>query len=153
MTFAAQNGDYGRGGTFTPGTPLRYRLIKNNDTEGTSMIKNAIASLAVSDLDRSRQWYSRLFEREPDSNPMPELIEWRFDHGGWLQVYGGPERAGGGSVTLSTDDIGDLAAHLHNLGIDTGDRPSGGSVKTIMIKDPDGNSIAFAETNDKTMAH
>jgi hypothetical protein len=34
---------------------------------------------------------------------------------------------------------------LRALGIDTGRQPSGPGVRTVMIKDPDGDSIAFAE--------
>src|SRR3982751_6108459 len=117
------------------------------------LIKNAIASLAVSDLEKSRAFYEGLFERAPDSEPMPEVIEWKFERGGWLQVYKRPERAGRGSVTLATDNISGLAQHLEKLGVDTGNKSTGEMVKTIMIKDPDGNSIAFAQVSDQTMAH
>jgi len=84
---------------------------------------------------------------------MPEVAEWRFVRGGWLQVYQRPERAGHGSVTLSVTGIDEIAAHVASLGIDTDERPSGAKVKTLMIVDPDGNHIAFAETADPTMAH
>ena len=36
---------------------------------------------------------------------MPEVAEWKFERGGWLQVYQLPERAGGGSCTLAVSDI------------------------------------------------
>jgi len=48
-------------------------------------IHNAIASLAVKDLKSASQWYERLFGRPPDSKPMPEVVEWKFEAGGWLQ--------------------------------------------------------------------
>jgi len=50
-------------------------------------IHNAIASLAVKDLKSASQWYERLFGRPPDSKPMPEVVEWKYEAGGWLQVY------------------------------------------------------------------
>jgi len=56
-------------------------------------------------------------------------------------------------VTLATDNISDVAKHLEALGVDTGKQNSGEMVKTIMIKDPDGNSIAFAQVTDRSMAH
>jgi hypothetical protein len=37
---------------------------------------------------------------------------------------------------------------LRRLGLETGNQTSAKTVKTVMIKDPDGNSIAFAETID-----
>ena len=103
---------------------------------------NALASLAVSDLDRSASWYERLFG--PARRPMPEVMEWHFDAGGGLQVYEGPERSGNGSCTIVVDDIDAVADELRMLGIDAPEPAHQDAVDTIMIKDPDGNSIAFA---------
>lgn len=115
-------------------------------------IENAIASLPVTDLAAAAVWYESLFGRRADSTPMPEVAEWKFPRGGWLQVYQLPERAGYGSVTLAVTDLDGLAAKLDKLGIDTSQRTSGRKVKTLMIVDPDGNHIAFAEAADPTMA-
>jgi hypothetical protein len=83
---------------------------------------------------------------------MPEVAEWKFERGGWLQVYELPERAGAGSCTLAVNDIAGVIAHLRSLGIDTGEASSAAKVKTVMITDPDGNHLAFAEATDRTMA-
>lgn len=115
-------------------------------------IENAIASVAVKDLKAATAWYEKLFQRPPDSIPMPEVAEWKFDRGGWLQVYQLPERAGHGSCTLATNDIAAVTTHLQSLGIDTGAASAAAKVKTVMITDPDGNHLAFAETHDPTMA-
>jgi hypothetical protein len=77
---------------------------------------------------------------------MPEVAEWRFPRGGWLQVYQLAERAGNGSCTLAVSNLEEVIAHLESLGIDTSQRTSGEKVKTVMITDPDGNHLAFAET-------
>ena len=115
-------------------------------------IENAIASLAAKDLKTAVAWYEKLFGRPADSTPMPEVAEWKFDRGGWLQVYQLPERAGNGSCTLATDDIDAVKAHLQSLGIDTSNATSGAKVKTVMTTDPDGNHLAFAQAIDPTMA-
>jgi predicted enzyme related to lactoylglutathione lyase len=115
-------------------------------------IDNAIASLAVKNLASAVTWYEALFGRTADSTPMPEVAEWKFPRGGWLQVYQLPARAGSGSCTLAVSDIEEVVAHVEKLGIDASQRSSGAQVKTLMIVDPDGNHIAFAETLDKTMA-
>lgn len=115
-------------------------------------IDNAIASVAVRDLSAAVAWYRALLGRAPDSTPMAEVAEWRFPRGGWLQVYQLPERAGKGSVTLAVTHIDEVAAHVAELGVDTSQRSSSAQVKTLMIVDPDGNSIAFAEAFDETMA-
>ena len=115
-------------------------------------IDNALASVAVKDLKAAVAWYEQLFERPADSRPMPEVAEWKFERGGWLQVYELPERAGQGSFTLSVSDIEDVVAQAQKLGIDTSNRSSGAMVKTLMITDLDGNHIAFAEALDKGLA-
>ncbi len=115
-------------------------------------IDNALASVAVRNLQAAVAWYERIFERPADSKPMPEVAEWKFPRGGWLQVYQLPERAGGGSFTLAVSDVDEMIARAQKLGIDTSDRSSSPKVKTLMITDPDGNHIAFAQTLDDTMA-
>jgi predicted enzyme related to lactoylglutathione lyase len=115
-------------------------------------IDNAIASVAVKDLKAATAWYEKLFRRPADSTPMPEVAEWKFERGGWLQVYELAERAGTGSCTLAVSDIAEVKTHLQSLGIDTSQSSSGAKVKTVMITDPDGNHLAFAERIDRSMA-
>jgi predicted enzyme related to lactoylglutathione lyase len=116
-------------------------------------IRNAIASLAVKDLQSASNWYERLFGRPPDSTPMPEVKEWKFEGGGWLQVYQLPERAGKGSVTLAVTSLNRQLESLKAAGLPVGEPMKGPKVNVVMIKDPDGNSIAFAEALDPSMAH
>jgi predicted enzyme related to lactoylglutathione lyase len=115
-------------------------------------IDNALASVAVKDLKAASAWYEKLFVRPADSTPMPEVAEWKFERGGWLQVYELPERARAGSCTLAVSDIAKVIARLKSLGIDTNEASSGSKVKTVMITDPDGNHLAFAEAIDPRMA-
>ena len=115
-------------------------------------IDNALASVSVNNLQAAIAWYERVLERPADSRPMPEVAEWKFPRGGWLQVYQLAERAGCGSFTLAVTDIDEIIARASKLGIDTSQKSSSAKVKTLMITDPDGNHIAFAETRDETMA-
>lgn len=114
-------------------------------------IDNVLASVAVKDLKVASAWYEQLFGR-PGSTPMPELAEWEFPRGGWLQVYQLPERAGQGSVTLAVSDLAAEIEKLDAMGVDTSQRSSDKKVKTVMVTDPDGNHIAFAEASDPTLA-
>jgi predicted lactoylglutathione lyase len=114
-------------------------------------ITNAFASLAVRDLAASKQWYEKLLG--PGSQPMPEVVEWTLGHGGGVQVYRLPERAGQGSCTLVVNDIDETAEQLQSSGLAPEATPSRTErVDTIMIKDPDGNSIAFSVPKDPTLA-
>ena len=116
------------------------------------MIRNALASVAVSDVSKAAQWYEKLFGRPADSTPMKELAEWRFEGGGWLQVYEGADRAGSGSFTLSVSDLAGEVSRLQNAGFNTGKTVETATVRVMMLRDPDGNSIAFAEAADPGMA-
>lgn len=83
---------------------------------------------------------------------MAEVAEWKFEKGGWLQVYQLPERAGAGSFTLAVSDVQEEVRKLTALGIDTSQQTSSEKVRTVMITDPDGNHIAFAEALDSRIA-
>jgi predicted enzyme related to lactoylglutathione lyase len=115
-------------------------------------IENVLASVAVKDLAAATEWYEKIFQRPADSTPMPEVKEWKFPRGGWLQVYRLPQRAGGCSCTFAVDDLDQVIAHLQSLGMETGDEITSATTRVIMIKDPAGNSLAFAQTLDPSMA-
>ena len=112
------------------------------------MIKNAIASVAVSDVLKAAEWYERLFGRPADAAPMKGLAEWKFEDGGWLQVYQAPDRAGRGSCTLAVTDLAGEVSRLQQAGFATSELTQTATVMVMMIKDPDGNSIALAEAVD-----
>ena len=114
-------------------------------------VMNALASLAVRDLEVAARWYELLLG--PGHQPMAEVLEWQFEGGGGLQVYELPERAGHCSCTLVVNDIDEVADHLQSKLLSDQVEPSRNDrVDTIMIKDPDGNSIAFAAPKDPTLA-
>ena len=112
---------------------------------------NALASVAVRDVQESSQWYEKLLG--PGSQPMPEVMEWQLERGGGLQVYSAPERAGRSSCTLIVGDIDEVAHRLQETGIAPDAEPARNDrVDTIMVKDPDGNSIAFSQPKDPALA-
>lgn len=112
-------------------------------------INNVLASVAVKDLKVASAWYEKLFGRPGN---MPNLAEWEFARGGWLQVYQLAERAGHGSFTLAVSDLATEIKKLDTMGLDTNQRSSDNNVNTVMVTDPDGNHIAFAETADPELA-
>ena len=114
-------------------------------------IENVLTSVAVKDIKAASNWYAQLLS-QPGEMPMPDLAEWRFPRGGWLQVYQLPERAGHGSFTLAVTDIEAEIHKLDAMGLDSRQRSSGSRAKTVMVKDPDGNHIAFAEAADPKLA-
>ena len=113
-------------------------------------IQNVLASVAVKDVNSASRWYEKVIGMKP-SRPMPELAEWSFDGGGGLQVYELKERAGSGSFTFVIRDFDDLVGRLQKLNIDVSQKTTNERVKTVMITDPDGNHIAFAEALDPAL--
>jgi predicted enzyme related to lactoylglutathione lyase len=114
-------------------------------------IDNALASVAVKDVDKSAAWYAELLGSK-GHRPMPEVEEWMFPRGGGLQVYQGLERAGHCSFTLAVSDLETVASKLAAMGVAPGARTSSERIKTLMVTDPDGNSIAIAEALDPAFA-
>ena len=115
-------------------------------------IQNVLASVAVKDLASATKWYEKVFQRSADSTPMPQVSEWRFPRGGWLQAYQSAERAGRCSCTFAVDNLDEVIAHLKGVGVETGKEITSKKTRVIMINDADGNSLAFAEARDRSMA-
>jgi predicted enzyme related to lactoylglutathione lyase len=115
------------------------------------LIVNALASLAVRDLSAASEWYEKFLG--PGTQPMSEVVEWQLQGGGGLQVYTAPDRVGQGSCTLIVSDIDAVAERLRTTGAAPDAEPARNDrVDTVMIKDPDGNSIAFAAPKDPSLA-
>ncbi|MET0209842.1 MAG: VOC family protein [Burkholderiaceae bacterium] len=117
----------------------------------TVSIDNALASLAVRDIRAAASWYEKLLGRAGTS-PMQEVTEWSFPRGGGLQVYENPQRAGQGSCTLAISDVDAMVTRLASMGVDTSERTSSERVRTVMVTDPDGNHLAFAQAIDRSLA-
>jgi hypothetical protein len=116
--------------------------------EGSDMTTNALAGIAVKDLEAAIPWYERLLGRSPDARPMSEVAEWRFEGGGWIQVFEDPERAGRSSVTLVERDLDERLTDLHAKTIEIRSTNEAESVRTAIVDDLDGNQLVFAESVD-----
>ena len=67
-------------------------------------------------------------------------------------MYRLSERAGGCSCTFAVDDLDQMMTHLRDLGIETDEERKSDQARLIMIKEPAGNSLACAQTLDRSMA-
>jgi predicted enzyme related to lactoylglutathione lyase len=102
---------------------------------------SVLAQSTVSDLGTAERWYTTLLGRGPDSRPMEGLLEWHVVAGGGVQVWAEPERAGGCTVLLSTDDLDGTAARLTASGLADGGPEDGGGARLLRLTDPDGNRV------------
>lgn len=108
-------------------------------------IKNVLAGVAVKNLGEAIAWYTRLIGRAPDDHPMPEVYEYSFPGGGWLQIFADVDRAGKSSLALTVDSIDETLCALKAAGIDAGEPTRSDYVDTTTVMDPDGNRIVFAQ--------
>lgn len=105
-------------------------------------VEHVLAVVAVRDIGAGRAWYTRLFGREPDNNPMPNLVEWQVVDGGWVQVTEDPRRAGHGLLNLAVSDIDEGVRELREMDLDPGEIVDANKgVRLCPLADPDGNTI------------
>ena len=105
-------------------------------------VEHVLAVVAVSDIEAGRSWYSKLFGRDPDNNPMPDLVEWQVVDGGWVQVTEDPQRAGHGMLNLAVSDIEEGVAEVRECGLEPGRIVEANKgVRLCAIADPDDNLI------------
>ena len=101
-----------------------------------------LAVVAVSNIQAGKSWYTKLFGRGPDNNPMPSLIEWQVTNDAWVQVTEDPLRAGNGMLNLAVSDLEEGARELREMGIDAGEIINANKgVRLCPITDPDSNKI------------
>jgi predicted enzyme related to lactoylglutathione lyase len=110
----------------------------------TMHVSTVMAQLIVSDLDRSVAFYTKLFGRVPDANPMEKLQEWHFDDAGAIQVYEEPGRAGGSGATLHVDDLDAVVVALDGAGIEHEPVADATFVRIVQLSDPDLNRIVLS---------
>ncbi|WP_163509061.1 VOC family protein [Fodinicola acaciae] len=105
-------------------------------------VQHVLAVVPVSDIAAGRAWYTSLFGREPDNNPMPSLVEWKITDGGWVQVTEDATRAGHGMLNLAVSDIEEGVREIREMGLETGDIiDANKGVRLCPLADPDNNQI------------
>ncbi|WP_405060837.1 VOC family protein [Kribbella sp. NBC_01505] len=105
-------------------------------------VEHVLAVVAVSDIKASTSWYTKLFGREPDNNPMPNLVEWQVTGNGWVQVTEAPEHAGHSFLNLAVSDLDEGVREVRELGVETGEIiEANKGVRLCPITDPDNNQL------------
>ena len=80
-------------------------------------IRRVLAQSTVTELEPAVQWYSLLFDAEPDARPMEGLVEWHLGQAFGVQVWLEPDRAGHSSMVLDESDLDALADRLTAAGL------------------------------------
>ncbi len=113
-------------------------------------IVNALAGIAVKDIDAAVIWYEQILG--PASRPMDEVAEWQLPNGGCLQVFEDGIRAGLSSVTLVVEDLDREIAGLESKGIRIDETSRSSLVDLAIVQDHDGNQVVFAHAKSDALA-
>lgn len=108
-------------------------------------IQGIYAALATASMEKSEQFYTRLFDREPDDRPMETLIQWRNVAGANIQIFHDAKNAGSGRLTIVVPDMDDARRTLEEIGVTLTNELKGDYGRIAQIADPDGNRITLAE--------
>lgn len=108
-------------------------------------VHRLFAVVCVSDLERSVEWYGRLFGRDADARPMDGLAEWHHGEGSGLQLVQDAEKAGRSLLTVVTPSLLGARRDLSARRLDLGPSLEGDFGVLAQMSDPDGNRITVAE--------
>lgn len=128
--------------------------MKNIATQETIDVREAIVEITVSDLSKSREWYSRLFGKAPDLEPFPGNVEFRVG-GAWVQIHSGKVQASSWNLQLEVRDLSRERERLRKGGITAGEIKTVPNVISYFdVNDPDGNAMRWFQvlTSDPKVA-
>jgi len=106
-------------------------------------VRETITEIPVSDLERSRQWYTRLLGKGPDLEPFPGNVEFKVGSA-WLQIAKGKVQPSGWSFQIEVRDITRERERLRSASVEAEEVKTVPNVISFFgVKDPDGNSLLF----------
>jgi hypothetical protein len=111
--------------------------------QGPINVKDAITVITVSNLAKSREWYSTLFGKGPDLEPFPGNVEFKVG-GAWVQISEGKVSPSSWSLQLEVEDLSRERKRLREASIaatEIGTAP--GVISWFDLKDPDGNAMRW----------
>src|SRR5215469_4978148 len=80
-------------------------------------VREMIVEIRVSDLVKSRQWYSKLFGKKgPDLEPFLGNVEFKIG-GAWVQIVSGAVKPSSWSLQLEVRNLSQERERLQNSGI------------------------------------
>lgn len=106
-------------------------------------ITRLLSQMTVTEPVAAKDWYTRLFGRVPDAEPMPGLLEWHLTDSFGVQVWAEAARAGTSCMVLDESALDELAVRLDEVGIGHDGPQDATTVRILPLQDPDGNRIVF----------
>lgn len=108
-------------------------------------ITQLYSAIAVTDLEKSEDFYTSLLGRGPDDRPMDGLIQWQGPGAAGLQLVADPGKAGSSMMTIVTPSVELARSQLDAAGLDLEADIEGDVSVIAQISDLDGNRLTLAE--------
>ena len=106
-------------------------------------VREVITEIEVSDLARSREWYTRLLGKGPDLEPFPGNVEWRLG-GGWLQIVQGKPTPSTWTFQVEVRDLARERERLRAASVEAAEiKVVPNVIAYFPIRDPDGQQLLF----------
>ena len=134
--------------------PKIFDVMKDIGAQGPIDVKETIVVVKVSDLSKSREWYSRLFGKGPDLEPFPGNVEFRVG-GAWVQISSGKVQSSSWTLQLEVRNLSRERERLRGSGILASEINTVPNVISYFdLSDPDGNAMRWFQvlTSDSKVA-
>lgn len=110
---------------------------------GSIDAKETITVIKVSDLSKSKEWYSRLFGKGPDLEPFEGNIEFKIG-GAWVHIEKGEVKPSSWSIQIEVKDLSRERERLRTAGIQATEiKTSPDIISWFDLKDPDDNQMRW----------
>jgi predicted enzyme related to lactoylglutathione lyase len=112
-------------------------------TQESVKVRETITVITVSDHQKSKEWYSRLFGKGPDLEPFPGNVEYKIG-GAWVQITRGQVKPSSWSFQVEVHDLHRERERLRNAGISATEiQTSPDVISWFDLTDPDGNKMRW----------
>lgn len=108
-------------------------------------ITHLFAGLTVSDFSAACDWYGGLFGTAADAYPREDEAIWQLAPHVSIYITADAERAGYGLLTLAVKNLEQQRLSLTQRGLAVEDGAEANGLRTLLVRDPDGNRIKFFE--------
>lgn len=117
--------------------------MEHNSGNECINVREMIVEISVSNMEKSREYYVRLFGKEPDLEPFPGNVEFKIG-GGWVQIVKNEVKPSSWSLMLEVLDLPHERERLRKVDIPATEINSHPNVISWFdLKDPDGNSMRW----------
>ena len=115
----------------------------NAQTQESIQVKDIITAIPVSDPERSKAWYTKLFGKAPDLEPFLGNIEFKLGSA-WVQISKGTVKPSNWNLQIEVQDLAKEHRRLRDNGIATPNiSTSPGVITWFDVNDPDGNRMRW----------